>query len=94
MEEKVTKSMTIEKKCKFRPYRRNLYRKSFCLTFYIVQNIFSVYIESFFKFVFFTVHMVYITNFNPNSHRVGHIGPTLFWRQITKKHSKCKIFLK
>jgi hypothetical protein len=31
---------------------------------------------------------------NPNSHRVGHIGPTLFWRQITKKNIKYKIFLK
>ncbi len=94
MEEKVTKSMTIEKNVNLDLKEGICTEKSFCLTFYIVQNNFSVYIESFFKFVFFTVHMVYITNFNPNSHGVGHIGPTLFWRQITKKHSKCKIFLK
>ncbi len=33
-------------------------------------------------------------NFNPNSHGVGYIGPTLFWRKIAKKYVKCEIFLK
>jgi hypothetical protein len=31
---------------------------------------------------------------NPNSHRVGHIAPTLFRSQNTKKNIKCKIFFK
>ncbi len=29
---------------------------------------------------------------NPNSHRVGHIGPTFFLRQIAKKNIKCENF--
>jgi hypothetical protein len=29
-------------------------------------------------------------SFNPNSHMVGHIGSTLFLKQIAKKNSKGK----
>ncbi len=35
-----------------------------------------------------------VSAINPNSHGVGHIGPTLFWRQITWKNVKCENFWK
>jgi hypothetical protein len=42
--------------------------------------------------IFLPLH--HSATFNPNSHGVGHIGPTLFWRQIAQKNVKCEKFLK
>ncbi len=46
---KVTKSMTVKKNVNLDLKEGICTEKSFCLTFYIVQNNFSVYIESLFK---------------------------------------------
>jgi hypothetical protein len=43
---------------------------------------------------FILVPLLFLIYINPNSHGVGHIGPSLFWRQIATKNIKCKNFYK
>ncbi len=58
MEENVTKRMTIEKNVNLDLKEWICTEKKLLFNFVHCKNHFSLYIELFFKFVFFTVHMV------------------------------------